>query len=91
VPVYEYICKHCGHGFDRILPHARADDPGDCPSCGADEVRRRFSRIAVSYDGWGFSSTDGMVPDRPGRGDFRAVRERAERISEGDTGSPMHD
>jgi putative FmdB family regulatory protein len=91
MPVYEYICKHCGHGFDRILPHEHADTPGDCPSCGNGEVRRRFSRVAVRYGGWGFSSTDGLVPDRPGRGDFRSVQERAERISEGDTGSPMHD
>lgn len=83
MPVYEYVCEACDRGIDRILPHDRADRPGPCPSCeGA--LRRRFSRVAVRYEGWGFSKTDGMVPERPGRGSFREVRERAERLSDGD-------
>ena len=82
MPVYEYICKHCGNESERLVPHVRADQPDPCASCGRDDLRRRFSRVAVRYDGWGFSSTDGMVPDRPGRGSFSEVRERAERISE---------
>lgn len=89
MPVYEYTCKHCGCAFDRVLPHARAAEPGPCPECGVvEEVRRRFSRVAVRYDGWGFRATDGLVPERPGRADLRIVRERAERINEGDAGSP---
>jgi putative FmdB family regulatory protein len=82
MPVYEYVCTACEHGLDRILPHDRADDPGPCPACEG-ELRRRFSRVAVRLEGWGFSSTDGLVADRPGRGDFKAVRERAERLSDG--------
>ncbi len=87
MPVYEYICKQCGQATDRLLPHSRADTPGPCPACAEDALARRFSRVAVRFDGWGFASTDGMLPDRPGRPDFATVRERAERISEGDTGS----
>lgn len=83
MPVYEYSCRTCAARFDRVVPHERADDVQACPECAGDDVRRAFSRVAVRLDGWGFSSTDGLVPERPGRGDFRAVRERAERISEG--------
>ncbi len=83
MPVYEYVCTSCGAASDRILPHDRADDPGPCPAC-AGELRRRFSRVAVKLEGWGFSRTDGLVPDRPGgRGDFKELRDRAERISDG--------
>lgn len=83
MPVYEYACSDCGSDQDRILPHDRADEPGPCPSCGG-ELRRRFSRVAVKLNGWGFAATDGLIPDRPGgRGDFKQVRERAERISDG--------
>jgi putative FmdB family regulatory protein len=82
VPVYEYRCSGCGLSVDRLLSHDRATAPGPCDRCGA-ELTRRFSRVAVKLEGWGFSRTDGMVPDRPGRGDFREVRERAERISDG--------
>lgn len=82
MPVYEYRCRGCGATVDRLLGHADADRPGPCPDCSG-ELARRFSRVAVKLQGWGFSSTDGMVPDRPGRGEFRAVREQAERISDG--------
>lgn len=88
MPVYEYVCTACGQATDRILPHEAADDPGGCPECQG-QLRRRFSRVAVKLEGWGFSKTDGLVPDRPGRGDFKTVKERAERISEGDS-SPGH-
>jgi putative FmdB family regulatory protein len=83
VPVYEYACAACAARTERLLPHDRASDPGPCPACGG-SLERRFSRIAVKLEGWGFSATDGMVPDRPGRGDFAQVRERAERLSSGD-------
>lgn len=88
MPVYEYLCKHCGGAVDRLLGHQEAGTPGPCPDCGEHALARRFSRVAVRLDGWGFAATDGWVPDRPGRGDFRQVRERAERLSEGDTGTP---
>lgn len=86
MPVYEYVCSGCGASCDRLLPHERADAPGPCPDCDGEMLERRFSRVAVRLEGWGFSRTDGMVPERPGRGDFREVRERAERIAEGDSG-----
>ena len=82
MPVYEYVCEACGHELDRLLPMTRADEPGACPACDG-ELRRRFSRVAVKYTSWGFSRTDGLVADRPGRGDYREVAERAERISDG--------
>jgi len=86
VPVYEYVCQDCGERVDRILPHSRAGAPGHCPACGADRLDRRFSRVAVKLEGWGFSKNDAMVPDRPGgRNDWKQVKDKAERLS--DTGS----
>ena len=87
MPVYEYFCTACGQSVDRLLPHARAEEPGPCPECGESTLKRRFSRVAVKLNAWGFSRTDGLVTDRPGRGDYKAVSERAERIAEGDTSS----
>lgn len=84
MPVYEYACGDCGGRTDRILPHAEADRPGPCPDCGG-ALARRFSRVAVRLEGWGFPRNDALVPDRPGgRSDWRAVKERAEKLS--DTG-----
>lgn len=45
------------------------------------ERRRKFSRVAVRYEGWGFASTDSLVTDTRGK-DYKALRERAERISD---------
>lgn len=83
MPVYEYQCTACEERTERLLRHEQASEPGPCPDCGGD-LRRRFSRVGVKLRGWGFSATDSMVPDRPGRGDFGAVSERAERLSEGE-------
>jgi putative FmdB family regulatory protein len=82
VPVYEYVCASCADRVERLLPHQEADTPGPCPACDG-VLERRFSRVAVKLQGWGFSATDGMVADRPGRGSFKEVQERAERISDG--------
>lgn len=83
MPVYEYQCTACGQSVDRLLPHSSVERPGPCPECEG-PLQRRFSRVAVKLNAWGFSKTDGMVGERPGRGDFRTVSERAERISDGD-------
>lgn len=84
MPVYEYRCDACGQPTDRILPYERVDDPGPCPECGGD-LTRKWSRVAVKLQGWGFSKTDGLLPDRPGgRNDFKAVQEKAEKLA--DTG-----
>lgn len=82
MPVYEYACASCGEHVERLLPHARVGEPGPCPACDGDLVRR-FSRVGVKLQGWGFAATDGMVADRPGRSSFREVQERAERLSDG--------
>jgi putative FmdB family regulatory protein len=82
VPVYEYACADCGARVERLLAHREVDTPGPCPSCGGG-LERRFSRVGVKLQGWGFSATDAMVADRPGRGSFQEVQQRAERLSDG--------
>jgi putative FmdB family regulatory protein len=82
VPVYEYACASCGERVERLLAHQKAAEPGPCPACDG-TLERRFSRVGVKLQGWGFSATDGMVADRPGRGSFREVQQRAERLSDG--------
>jgi len=36
------------------------------------------------FSGWGFSSTDRLLPGDRRRKDYRALKERAERIAEGE-------
>lgn len=79
MPVYEYACRACAAVEEHLLPLG-ADGPSTCAACGG-ELRRKFSRVAVRYEGWGFASTDSLVNDTRGK-DYKALRERAERISD---------
>lgn len=79
MPVYEYVCRSCSAVEEHLLPLG-ADGPDACAACGG-ALRRKFSRVAVRYSGWGFTSTDSLVNDTRGK-DFKELRERAERISD---------
>jgi putative FmdB family regulatory protein len=79
VPIYEYACRACAAVEEHLLPLG-ADGPEACAACGG-PLRRKFSRVAVKYEGWGFSATDSLVTDPRGK-DYKALRERAERISD---------
>jgi putative FmdB family regulatory protein len=82
VPIYDYRCRSCGHEVEEIQPMG-AGPPGACPRCGG-ELRRAYGRVGVRFAGWGFSRTDALLPgDRPRR-DFRALRDRAEEITDSD-------
>jgi putative FmdB family regulatory protein len=81
MPVYEYRCTDCGTEHEALQPRG-AEAPADgCPACGG-ALRRRFSRVAVRYGSWGFTSTDGLVGSTTGK-DFNQLRDRAERIADG--------
>ena len=79
MPIYEFACRACGAVEEHLLALG-ADGPATCEACGG-ALRRKFSRVAVKYQGWGFASTDGLVNDPRGK-DFKALRERAERIAD---------
>jgi putative FmdB family regulatory protein len=52
MPIFEYICKDCGHPFERIVP--RHDSKTDCAKCGSKRVEKQLSVFAVA----GSSSSD---------------------------------
>jgi predicted nucleic acid-binding Zn ribbon protein len=59
-----------------------SDAPGPCSVCGG-ELRRRYGRVAVTFAGWGFASTDALLPGDRRRRDFRTLKSKAEEIAEG--------
>jgi putative FmdB family regulatory protein len=80
MPLYEFRCDGCAAEHELLLALG-AETPA-CPACGS-SMRKRFSRVAVRYQGWGFKATDALVRDSRGK-DFKVLRERAEQISDGD-------
>jgi putative FmdB family regulatory protein len=43
MPIYEYVCLHCELHFEELV---RGDEMPTCPSCEAETVTRKFSRVA---------------------------------------------
>ena len=56
MPLYEYECFVCGHGFERIRKVANASSV-DCPECGG-KVRRLLGVPALQFKGSGWYVTD---------------------------------
>jgi predicted nucleic acid-binding Zn ribbon protein len=79
VPLYLFRCTSCATEAELLLPLGETSDRA-CEACG-EVAKHRFARIAVKYDGWGFTATDKLVSDTRGK-DFKALRETAEKISD---------
>jgi putative FmdB family regulatory protein len=45
VPIYDFQCKGCGHGFEALV---RPSDTPACPSCHSADLERLLSTFAVS-------------------------------------------
>jgi len=56
MPLYEYECFVCGHGFERIRKVADASS-ASCPECGG-KVRRLLGVPALQFKGSGWYVTD---------------------------------
>lgn len=44
MPIYEYVCRQCGHQFEWLT---RADEDPACPQCGVTKLARQFSAPAA--------------------------------------------
>ena len=79
MPIYLFRCTGCDAEHEELLPLGEtADRP--CPECGK-PAKHRFARIAVKYEGWGFTATDSLVGNSRGK-DFKQLRSKAEEISD---------
>ncbi|MET0727106.1 MAG: FmdB family zinc ribbon protein [Acidimicrobiales bacterium] len=57
MPTYEYRCKACGHDLEAV--QAFTDDAlSRCPACGAEELRKVFGSVGISFKGSGFYKND---------------------------------
>lgn len=48
MPLYDYKCRACGHGFEKLV---KLNETPDCPACGAADPEKLLSFTAsVSTD-----------------------------------------
>lgn len=64
MPVYDYLCDHCGHAFSAT---GGFNDPplAACPQCGA-VPRRLIVATAVVFKGSGWYKTDSRLAPKDG-------------------------
>lgn len=63
MPIYEYRCQHCGHGFELIQRFSdEAQQP--CPQCGK-TADRQMSAPAFQFKGSGWYLTDYAKKNSP--------------------------
>ncbi len=48
MPIYEYVCRDCGHPFEWL---ARGDEKPACPSCGGSRLDKQLSATAAHASG----------------------------------------
>jgi putative FmdB family regulatory protein len=48
MPIYEYVCKKCGHHFDLYRLFWQSDGEVKCPQCDQKSPERLFSKFSTS-------------------------------------------
>ncbi len=48
MPIFEFVCQQCRHGFEEIMTHAELEaGEAACPACGGRKVERALSSFAT--------------------------------------------
>lgn len=57
MPIYEYVCRKCGHELEKL--QKLSDAPlTDCPACGEETLKRKISPAGFRLAGGGWYETD---------------------------------
>lgn len=57
MPIYEYVCRHCGQELERLQKLSDASLT-DCPECGESALKRKISAAGFRLAGSGWYETD---------------------------------
>lgn len=44
MPLYEYVCRACQHGFELLVGHG---EKTACPQCESGDIQKQLSRFAA--------------------------------------------
>lgn len=50
MPIYEYRCEDCDHGFEILQRLGEGSDGLACPSCGTERLAKQFSTFASAVN-----------------------------------------
>ena len=55
MPIFEYVCKECSHGFETLVQGARTVE---CPSCNSTNLDKQLSVFAPGVKNGNGASSD---------------------------------
>lgn len=84
MPLYEYLCKKCGHRFEEIKKFSDKQ-PTKCPECGG-LIEQVISAPAVQFKGSGWYVTDYAKKGSGSVGTSSPSSSSSSNSSEGDGG-----
>jgi putative FmdB family regulatory protein len=77
MPIYEFVCQHCGNEFEKILSFSAQTTP-HCPKCNSQNVERRVGRPAIHFKGSGWYITDSKASKDSSNGSSAKTTEKTE-------------
>ena len=48
MPIYEYVCRGCGHQFEYLIMHS--SPPPECPSCHKKDLEKQISLAGIGSE-----------------------------------------
>ncbi len=84
MPIYDYVCHHCGHRFE-VIHGLNVDGPTTCPVCHGGPVRKGVVATAVHFKGSGWAKKDRGVARS--RSSSTSAEPSATPTANGDSGS----
>ncbi len=64
MPIYEYMCRSCGHALEALQKIGEAP-LSRCPGCGAEELKKKVTAAAFRLKGTGWYETDFKDKKKP--------------------------
>lgn len=49
MPIHDYDCQDCGHGFEELV---LGDEAVECPKCESVKLKPRISTFSVGLSSW---------------------------------------
>jgi putative FmdB family regulatory protein len=77
MPIYEYVCRACGHEFE-TMQKAQDSPLKKCPHCGRSKLQKQISSTSFQLKGKGWYVTDFRDKGKPKDGGGHKNQREAE-------------
>ena len=62
MPIFEYRCNKCGHGFEELVACDKKGQKVACPECESKDTAKQLSTFALGKSTGGASSAAASCP-----------------------------